>query len=102
MSVTGSVRGAHEGHLEPYSASQGASFVLDTPPPEGEEVYVMVDLAEGGPVEDSFSVATPVRPRRCSTRPAKNPKNCNFQLPAEHAPEGHVTKPTRTVRRHLP
>lgn len=57
VAVTGTLSGAHEGHLAPYDAAQGASFVLNTPLAEGEEVSVVVDLGEGGPVDDSFTVA---------------------------------------------
>jgi len=57
VSVTGTESGAHGGQLEPYSDNEGASFVLESPLMEGEEVEVMVDLQEGGLLRDDFSVA---------------------------------------------
>src|SRR5437868_5764458 len=53
VSVTGDSSGAHAGHLEPYSSGQGASFILDTPLSEGENVNVTVQLTVGGPLEES-------------------------------------------------
>ncbi len=75
VSVTGSVSGPHEGHLESYSGNQGASFILDTPLAEGEEVSVVVDLSEGAPVDDSFSVA--------NTSPLSPPVNPPGEKPEE-------------------
>lgn len=57
VSVTGSMSGTHTGELKPYSNNEGASFLLNTPLSEGEEVKVVVDLKEGAPLEDAFSVA---------------------------------------------
>ncbi len=57
VTVTGSESGAHEGHLQPYSSAQGASFLLDSPLDEGEQVQVTVALHEGGTLEDHFTVA---------------------------------------------
>jgi hypothetical protein len=57
VSVTGSVSGSHSGHLQPYSAAAGASFLPDAPFEEGEEVTAVVTLKEGSPVEDHFTVA---------------------------------------------
>ncbi len=57
VAVTGSVSGSHSGRLEPYSSSAGASFVLDAPFSEGEEVHATVRLHEGGTLEDHFSIA---------------------------------------------
>lgn len=59
VTVTGSLSGVHSGHLAPYSNGQGASFLLDAPLSEGEEVNVAVGLGEGGPLADSFTVARP-------------------------------------------
>lgn len=57
VSVTGSESGVHAGHIEDYKSAEGASFLPEVPFTEGEEVKVLVDLNEGGPLEDSFSVA---------------------------------------------
>jgi len=57
VTVTGSVTGAHSGHLESYSSASGASFVLDSAFEEGEEVEAVVALKEGGTIEDRFSIA---------------------------------------------
>ena len=59
VTVTGAISGVHTGHLAPYSNGQGASFLLDAPLSEGEEVSVVVDLSEGGPLSDSFTVSRP-------------------------------------------
>ena len=59
-------RGAHRssGALQ---QRQGASFLLDAPLSEGEEVTVVVDLAEGGPLTDSLHrLASRPRMRRRS------------------------------------
>ncbi len=57
VTVTGSISGAHGGHLSSYDSAEGASYLLSSPLTEGEEVKVVVDLDSGSPVEDSFSVA---------------------------------------------
>ena len=57
VTVTGSESGRHEGSLQAYSSGAGASFLPSAPFEEGEEVQVVVDLHEGGPLEDHFSVA---------------------------------------------
>ncbi len=94
VSVTGSVSGPHEGHLESYSASQGASFVLDTPLTEGEEVNVVVDVNEGAPVEDSFSVAdtSPLSP--VINPPGEKPEELESfsSAPELRPPKVRVTK----------
>lgn len=57
VTVTGSISGVHSGHLEAYSNGEGASYLLDQPLTEGEEVNVTVTLKEGAPLSDSFTVA---------------------------------------------
>ncbi len=57
VTVTGSVSGVHSGHLEAYSSAPGASFLLDSPFTEGEEVDAVVALKEGGTIEDQFTIA---------------------------------------------
>lgn len=57
VTVTGSASGAHAGTLQAYSSAEGASYVLESPFQEGEQVHVLVALHEGGPLEDEFTVA---------------------------------------------
>ncbi len=57
VTVTGSVSGVHAGHLEDYKSAEGASFLPELAFTEGEEVKVLVALKEGGPLEDTFSIA---------------------------------------------
>jgi len=48
ISVTGSVTGAHSGHLEAHSDGRGASFVPDRPFAQGERVTVRTGLDVAG------------------------------------------------------
>jgi arylsulfotransferase ASST len=73
VTVTGNASGAHAGHLEPYSEGQGASFVLEAPLAEGEQVNVVVALSSGGPVEDDFTVARLATPEKLLEAPGEQP-----------------------------
>jgi hypothetical protein len=75
VTVTGSTSGGHTGHLEPYSENQGASFLLDTPLAEGEQVNVLVELKTGGPLEDSFGVAHLATPEKLLEAPGEKPES---------------------------
>jgi hypothetical protein len=55
--VTGSISGNHSGQLVPYAARQGASFVLDQPLTQGEQVTATVSIAGSAPVTSLFTVA---------------------------------------------
>ncbi len=57
VTVTGSLSGAHSGHLVAYDSAAGASYVLDAPFTEGEEANATVALKEGGTIEDRFDIA---------------------------------------------
>jgi hypothetical protein len=60
VTVTGSVSGAHNGQLEPYSQGDGGSFVPQKPFVAGETVTVSAELTLSGtpqPLEFEFSVA---------------------------------------------
>ncbi len=74
VTVTGSVSGAHEGTLEPYSSSAGASFVLASPLSEGEQVQAVVALHEGGTIEDNFTVAHPGPPENLLQAEGEKPE----------------------------
>jgi hypothetical protein len=57
VTATGSISGSHLGTLQAYVSEPGASFVVQNPFTEGEEVHVVVHVKEGAPLEDSFTVA---------------------------------------------
>jgi hypothetical protein len=72
VTVTGSKTGAHPGHLAPYAAVQGASFLPDKRFASGERVSVVVQVAGAAPLRWSFRIArrpppvtapTPAAPR---------------------------------------
>ncbi|MCW3033896.1 MAG: hypothetical protein QOK19_1982 [Solirubrobacteraceae bacterium] len=75
VTVTGTSSGAHAGHLEPYSENQGASFMLDAPLAEGEQVNVLVALNTGGPLETSFTVARLATPQKLLEAPGEKPES---------------------------
>ena len=75
VTVTGASSGNHTGHLEPYSENQGASFLLDAPLSEGEQVNVTVDLLSGGPLEESFTVAHLATPEKLLEVPGEKPES---------------------------
>jgi hypothetical protein len=75
VTVTGGTSGAHAGHLEPYSEGQGASFVLDAPLAEGEQVHVVVALSAGEPLEEDFSVARLATPEKLLEAPGEKPES---------------------------
>ncbi len=55
--VTGSISGGDPGRLAPYRGVQGASLVLSRPLTQGEQVAVVVRIAGGTAITDSFTVA---------------------------------------------
>jgi hypothetical protein len=57
VTVTGSRTGAHPGHLAPYAAVQGASFLPDKRFSPGERVAVALQVAGAAPITWSFGVA---------------------------------------------
>ncbi len=75
VSVSGSLSGLHAGQLEAYSNGQGASFVLNTPLTEGEEVRAVVELGEGAVIEDSFDVAHLSEPSPRIEAPGEKPED---------------------------
>ena len=85
----GSVSGAHTGELQNYSDGEGASYVLAAPLDEGESVDVVVDLAEGRPLEDNFSVAHLAPPEEFLKIEGKN-RNTRTLLQRAHAPSAKV------------
>ena len=74
VSVTGSVSGPHAGELKDYDSAQGASFLPETPFVEGEEVTVVVDLKEGEPLEDSFSIGHIAPPEELLHQESEKPE----------------------------
>ena len=99
VTATGSLTGAHEGHLEAYSAGQGASFLPNVPFQEGEEVSVSVQLAEGGPLSDSFAIAHTTAPQPFLTLIGEEPEEQqHFQSePGIAPPKVNVTKPNPSL-----
>src|SRR5262245_10120886 len=57
VTVAGSVSGAHSGHLASYSSRPGASFVLDAPLTQGEDVTAVVRIAGRSSMRSSFTIA---------------------------------------------
>ncbi|HXD53765.1 MAG TPA: arylsulfotransferase family protein [Solirubrobacteraceae bacterium] len=75
VTVTGSVTGAHGGHLESYGSSQGASYVLDAAFEEGEEVEATVALKEGGTIDDHFTIAHLAPPEKLLDPEGEKPES---------------------------
>lgn len=72
ISVSGSVTGAHSGHVEAHSDGDGASFVPDKPFAQGERVTVRTDLDVAGGRHGAYAIriahqGRPLRP------PARQP-----------------------------
>jgi hypothetical protein len=57
--VVGARSGAHAGRLAAYSGMRGASFILNRPLADGEQVAVSISIAGRAPVSFSFGVAVP-------------------------------------------
>lgn len=57
VSVTGTTSGKHRGSLQSYESRTGASFVLDQPFDQGEDVTAKVSY-KGGTAKTKFTVAT--------------------------------------------
>jgi hypothetical protein len=93
--VTGTETGVHEGHLAAYSAGPGASFLPNAPFLEGEEVSVTVQLNEGGPLSDSFKVATTAPPQPFLVLEGEKPEEQQHFVsePGIAPPKVAITKP---------
>jgi len=83
VTVTGATSGAHKGRLRPYSHARGASFVLDTPLTEGEQVQLRVRVTGRPEVKRSFTVAVA----------GKTPPFLNIKATKPDVLEKFVTRP---------
>jgi hypothetical protein len=74
VSVDGSASGGHGGTLRPYSGDRGASFLLNRPFIQGEQVTVLVSLRGQAAARSSFTVArlAPIPPILDSNTPQPN------------------------------
>ena len=74
VSVNGSASGGHGGTLRPYSGGRGASFLLNRPFIQGEQVTVLVSLRGQAAARSSFTVArlAPIPPILDSNTPQPN------------------------------
>jgi hypothetical protein len=99
VTVTGSETGIHEGQIDAYSAGQGASFVPNAPFQEGENVSVTVQLSEGGPLSDSFSVAHTAAPQPFLILSGEKPAEQQHFVsePAIAPPKVAITQPNASL-----
>jgi Arylsulfotransferase (ASST) len=99
VTVTGSETGVHEGQLEAYSTGSGASFVPNAPFLEGEAVSVTVQLGEGGPLSDSFTVAHTAAPQPFLTLSGEKPEEQQHFVsePGIAPPKVAITKPDASL-----